>query len=292
MNRLMTLALVSVTSFASVAGAQPQTADMPPLDAEIEASVTALLDGYAQARYEGDAKALKAAVHPAAARRVLFDTYWGAPSDEWVRPMSYDLLDAAGGEGDPNKRPDPDAGPRSVRVFDTETQTASAMLDMDGEKELIHAVEFEGEWVIADALILRDGYAGEATEEDRAEIEQLIRDYVMGFYEIDGQKVQDTCHPILSKRSVENARGGELGFFQVITFEEIRLLGETFNTHFNFSPSSARCDIELYYVDEKHAAAKVTAASWFDYFHIAKVGGMWQIINIMFEGLPEEEWQG
>lgn len=295
MRSLARLARVSCLTLSTVAlgaEAQPQTADPRMLDADIESEVVDLLSGYALDRYEGDATGLKRAVHHDAARRLVTDVYWGQPSDEWVRPLAYDLLDTAGAPGDQNKRTDPDNGTNEVTVFDTATVSASAMVEMDQTIELVHAVEFEGEWVIADALIIPKETAGEATDEDRAQIEQLIRDYVVGFYEIDGDKVQGTCHSGLSKRSVEHTGNGTVGFFRQITFEEIRILGETFNSYFNFNPSSARCEVEIYYADNKHAAAKVLAASWFDYFHIAKVEGEWTIVNIIFEGLPEDQWQG
>ncbi|GAB5495256.1 MAG: hypothetical protein Phyf2KO_03360 [Phycisphaerales bacterium] len=290
MKRLARLSCLSIATLAVSVQAQPQTADARILDADIEREVTELLAGYALDRYEGDSEGLKKAVHHDAARRTIANHYWGQPSDEWIRPLAYDLFDAAGGPQDFHKRIDPENGTNEVAVFDTASFTASAMLEMDRTIELVHAVEFEGEWVIADALVIDKGVTGEATEEDKAEIEQLIRDYVVGFYEIDGDKVQSTCHTGLSKRTVEHTQEGKVGFFRPITYEEIYLLAETFNRHFNFSPS-ARCEIDIYYADDKHAAAKVLAASWFDYFQIAKVEGEWTIVNIMFEGLPEDQWQ-
>ena len=32
---------------------------------------------------------------------------------------------------------------------------------------------------------------------------------------------------------------------------------------------------------------KLTAAGWFDYFHLFKVEGRWKIANIIFEPLPD-----
>ena len=34
--------------------------------------------------------------------------------------------------------------------------------------------------------------------------------------------------------------------------------------------------------------AKLTAAVWFDYVQLMRVNGEWKIVNILFEGLPEE----
>ena len=79
-------------------------------------------------------------------------------------------------------------------------------------------------------------------------------------------------------------------FFTLITWEEIRILGETFNKHWNFDPETARCEIEVYEVRGNVALAKLTGAIWFDYLQLMKVNGEWTIVNILYETLPEERW--
>jgi hypothetical protein len=259
---------------------------------EMKSGVTELLTGYAVDRYEGDVEGLKDAVHHDVARRTVTDRYWGQPSDQWVRVLNHDMMAFAGESGNPSRRSDPENGQIDVTVFDSARETVSAMVETDSVVELVHAVYFENEWKIADTLVLpKRGEKIDATEEDKAEIKQLITDYVVGFYEVDGEKVQNTCHPSLSKRTLEHSRDGSFDYFSLITYEEIEFLGNTFNTHFNFNPSTSRCAIDIYYTDAGHCAAKVVGASWFDYFHIAKVNEEWKIINIMYEGLPESEWQ-
>jgi len=44
-------------------------------------------------------------------------------------------------------------------------------------------------------------------------------------------------------------------------------------------------------VRENVAAVKMTGTIWFDYFHMLKLNGKWQIVNIMFETLPRNEWE-
>jgi len=127
------------------------------------------------------------------------------------------------------------------------------------------------------------------TDRDEDKIRKVIRDYCMGFYEIDGDKVQDTCHPILSKRVVEQwPEGDQFNFFRAITWEEIRILGYTFNKAFGFKPETARCDIDIYEIRDNIAIAKLTGAVWFDYLQLMKVRGEWKITNIIFEPLPDD----
>ena len=147
-------------------------------------------------------------------------------------------------------------------------------------------------WLDLGIAALQQDNPAQATEEDLAAIEQVALDYTLGFYEIDGEKVQGTCHSDLSKRCLERETEGGFDFLSRITWEEIRLLGNTFNRHFGFSPETARKDVEIYYTDAHQAAAKLTGASWFDYLHLMKVNGEWKIVNIIYEPVPRERWQG
>lgn len=287
MARFKTIAALGIMAAGS-ALAQPASMDAE----EMAKGVADLLTGYAIDRYEGDVDGIKDAVHHDVARRTVTDRYWGQPSDQWVRSLNHDMLAFAGDPMNPGRRSDSENGQQDVTVFDSARETVSAMLETDTAVELVHAVYFEGDWTIADSLVIpKRGKKAEATDEDIEQIEQLITDYVVGFYEIDGKKVQDTCHPSLSKRTLEHSRDGSFDFFSLISYEEIEFLGNTFNKHFNFNPSTSRCAIDIYYTDAGHCAAKVVGASWFDYFHIAKINDEWKIVNIMYEGLPEDQWQ-
>lgn len=257
------------------------------------AAVAESLVAYAQARAAGDVGGAKACVHHDVARRVLTDRFWGQPSDEWVRPLNHDQLGSVARSDATARRDDPENARADVEVFDIAANSASAKIEMDDVSEIVHMVRFNGTWVIADSVVIPlQASPAPATEDDLAGIEQVAVDYTMGFYETDGEKVQGTCHSDLSKRSLERETEGGFDFLSRITWEEIRLLGNTFNRHFGFSPETARKDVEIYYADAHQAAAKLTGASWFDYLHLMKVNGEWKIVNIIYEPLPRERWQG
>ena len=256
-------------------------------------AVNESLAAYAKARAAGDVEGAKACVHHDVARRVLTDRFWGQPSDEWVRPFNYDQFGSVARSDAAARRDDPEHAKAVVEVFDVATNSSSAKIEMDDITEIVHMVRFDGAWVIADSVVIpQQDNPAQATEEDLAAIEQVALDYTLGFYEIDGEKVQGTCHSDLSKRSLEREAEGGFDFLSRITWEEIRLLGNTFNRHFGFSPETARKDVEIYYTDAHQAAAKLTGASWFDYLHLMKVNGEWKIVNIIYEPLPRERWQG
>lgn len=300
------LALSAAIAVASLSGllvanskAQAHTTHTqaaPEAEALTEEAVAKAIEEYVRARYAGDAETAQSRVHENIARRTVADTYWGQPSDEWVRPYTRDLLAFYADPASAQRLDNPESGRCDIEIFDIEQRSASARVIMEDAVDYLHMIRVNGRWLIGDsAVILLDapGQKPPATSKrHEATIEQISRDYCVGFYEIDGDKVQATCHPLLSKRVVEQARlsdGTEFDFMRGITWEEIRILGETFNKEGNF-PADARCEVEIYEIRGNVAAAKMTGSVWFDYFHLMEVNGEWTIVNIMFEGLDRSRW--
>jgi putative lumazine-binding protein len=259
-----------------------------------EDAVYSAIKEYVIAKYAGDEETVRSRAHHDLARRVVSDTYWGQPSEEWVRTYSHDQLQYYGTSLNQTKMDSPKEGRCDIEVFDIEQQTAAARVIMEDVVDFMHLVHFEGRWLIADsAVIILDEAGSRApgkSTKDLKTIEKIVRDYCIGFYEIDGKKVQDTCHPTLSKRSVEKPENVDFDFFKLITWEEIEILGETFNKHWGFDPETARCDVEVYEIRDNVAIAKMTGSVWFDYFQLMRVNGEWSIVNIMYESLPRERW--
>ena len=52
-------------------------------------------------------------------------------------------------------------------------------------------------------------------------------------------------------------------------------------------PADAPKKIELFEVLDKTASAKLTANWGVDYFHLAKVDGKWQIMNVLWQSQPD-----
>lgn len=282
---LMALAaLLTLALSASLA-----RADEPATPEAAEAAIRE----YVAAKYAGDADAVRARAHHDIARRAVASTYWGRPSEEWVRPYHHDLLQFYATRLNETRRDDPASGRCDVTVFDVEARSAAAVVVMEDVVDFLHLSLFDGRWVIADsAVIILDQPGDEPpapSRDDEDAVRNVIRDYCIGFYEIDGDKVQATCHPILSKRAVERwPEQDAFDYFRPITWEEIRILGNTFNRAFGFDPKTARCDIEVYEIRDNVAIAKLTGAVWFDYLQLMRVNGEWKIVNIIFETLPEE----
>lgn len=260
------------------------------------AAVELAIEEYVRAKYAGDDEAVRDRAHHDIARRTVADSYWGQPSKEWVRPFGHDNLQFYGSKYSTTTLDNPLRGRCDITVFDVAQRSASAMIVMEDVVDYLHMIHFDGKWLIGDSAVIILENQGDRAPVERPtkhdEIAEVVRDYCMGFYEIDGDKVQNTCHPILSKRTIEHAEGTDFDYLSSITWEEIKLLGETFNKHYRLDPETARCELDVYEVRGNVAAAKLTGATWFDYFHLLRVNGEWTIVNIIYEALPRDEWEG
>jgi hypothetical protein len=259
-------------------------------------AVAAAIEEYVKARYAGDVETVKSRVHHDIARRAIADDYWGQPSKEWVRPYTQDQLGFYADPAGPQRMDNPESGRCDISVFDLEKQTASARVIMEDVVDYLHMIYMDGRWVIGDsAVIILDEPGGRVpavSKRHEEAVTSISRDYCIGFYQIDGDKVQSTCHPALSKRSVEHAQlsnGDTFDYLSQITWEEINILGQNFNKHWGFD-ETARCEIEVYEIRGNIAAAKMTGSVWFDYFHLMRVNGEWSIVNIMYESLDRSRW--
>lgn len=261
-----------------------------------EEAVASAIEEYVRARYAGDADRTKARVHHDIARRAVTDRYWGQPSKEWVRPYTQDQLGFYADPKSPQRLENPGSGRCEIEVFDIEQRTASARVIMEDVVDYLHMIHVDGRWLIGDSAVIILDAPGDRppaiSERHEEAVTRIARDYCVGFYQTDGGKVQSTCHPSLSKRAVEHAQlsnGEAFDYLSQITWEEIRILGETFNRHWGFD-ESARCEIEIYEIRGDIAAAKMTGSVWFDYFHLMRVNGEWSIVNIMYESLDKSRW--
>ena len=116
--------------------------------------------------------------------------------------------------------------------------------------------------------------------DDHSLIHAVLLDYVESWYEGDGTRTERAVHPDLAKRIVEVDRGGRqfLEHMGALELVQNTRLGSGRNT-----PEADRLKhIEVFDVFGKVATAKVTAARWVDYVHLARLNDRWQIVNVVW----------
>ena len=120
---------------------------------------------------------------------------------------------------------------------------------------------------------------------DREAVRQAALDYVEGIYLTDASRIERSVHPLLTKRGFwRNTPTTPWSPQQTMTYEQLVKLAQTWNADKKRDTSIKQVDI--YEVLDQTASAKVTAFWGIDYLHLAKYGGRWQIINIVWQAHP------
>ena len=125
------------------------------------------------------------------------------------------------------------------------------------------------------------------TEDDRAEVERAVLDYVEGVYEVKPELIERSVHPDLKKFGF--ARRSPEDDWRVIpmTYERLVSLAENYYKEEGGAPADAPKKVEILDVLNQTASAKLTASWGVDYFHLAKYEGKWKIVHVLWQSLDE-----
>ena len=121
---------------------------------------------------------------------------------------------------------------------------------------------------------------------DSAGIRQAALDYIEGYYEGDGARMERALHPELAKRIVRTADNGrsQLGQMSAMTL----VLGTRAGGGKDIPPADRHKDVTILDIYQNAASAKIYAAGWVDYLHLAKWNGRWVIVNVLWELHPKK----
>ena len=122
------------------------------------------------------------------------------------------------------------------------------------------------------------------TAADSAGIRQAALDYIEGYYEGDGARMERALHPELAKRIVRvDERGrSQLGQMSAMTL----VMGTRAGGGRDTPAPERRKDVTIFDIYQNAATAKVYASGWVDYLHLAKWNGRWVIVNVLWELHP------
>lgn len=125
---------------------------------------------------------------------------------------------------------------------------------------------------------------GAQTAADTAGIRQAALDYIEGWYEGNGERMERALHPDLAKRIVNTNPQGRsvLGHQSAMTLVQNTRRGGGKDT----PPAQRRTDVRILDIFGNTASVRVDADRWIDYMHIARWNGRWVIINVLWENRP------
>src|SRR5439155_2341266 len=122
---------------------------------------------------------------------------------------------------------------------------------------------------------------------DSAGIRAAALDYIEGYYEGDGARMERALHPELAKRIV---RTNEQGRSQLQQMSAMSLVQGTRAGGGKDTPvAERRKDVTILDIYQNAASAKIDASDWVDYLHLAKWNGRWVIVNVLWELHPRPQ---
>jgi hypothetical protein len=126
--------------------------------------------------------------------------------------------------------------------------------------------------------------AAAQTASDSVAIRATALDYIEGWYEGNGERMERAVHPDLAKRIVNtNERGRSvLGHQSAMTLVQNTRRGGRNET----PPEQQRKDVRILDIFGNTASVRVDAGTWIDYLHVVKWNGRWMIINVLWENRP------
>ena len=127
--------------------------------------------------------------------------------------------------------------------------------------------------------------AAAQTSADSAGIRSAALDYIDGWYQADGPRMEQALHPELAKRNVTT--DPVTGRSRLIQMSAMTLVQNTRRGGGSSIPApERRNEVRILDIFGGAASVRVTAATWIDYLHLAKVNGRWVIINVLWENGP------
>ena len=125
------------------------------------------------------------------------------------------------------------------------------------------------------------------TAADSAAIKATALDYIQGYYEGNGERMERALHPELAKRIVRtNPQGrSQLGQMSAMSL----VLGTRAGGGKDTPVADRRKDVTIFDIYQNAASAKIYASGWVDYLHLAKWNGRWVIVNVLWELHPRPQ---
>ena len=135
-------------------------------------------------------------------------------------------------------------------------------------------------------MVLPRGVRAQAAA-DSAAIRQAALDYIEGYYEGNGERMERALHPELAKRIVRTDDKGRSNFSNMSALTLIN--GTKMGGGKEIPVAERRKDVTILDIYQNAASAKIYASGWVDYLHLAKWYGQWKIVNVLWEVHPQKK---
>ncbi len=116
-------------------------------------------------------------------------------------------------------------------------------------------------------------------ETDEESIRAVAKAYLESWLDGNGARMRGALHPDLAKRGLDYATDGSVSGVHHLTAEYMEGSAARGPRH----QFSRTCEITVLDIADNIASAKVVSEPFVDYLHLAKLGGRWSIVNVLYE---------
>lgn len=129
-----------------------------------------------------------------------------------------------------------------------------------------------------------DRFYNSTLEKEKAAVEAAVLDYVEALYNVEPERVEQSVHQELRKRGYYYNKDA---YHQAdMSFAQLKDLAARWNKDGKRANAQSPKEIVIFDVLDKTASAKLTAEWGVDYFHLVKLDGKWQIMNVLWQSPP------
>ena len=116
-------------------------------------------------------------------------------------------------------------------------------------------------------------------DDEKKAIEQAALDYVQGYFEGSGERMERGLNPQLQKVVVRKLPNGR----DIITLTSRSSLIEAASAEMGKDLEKAKAvKAEILCIYKNIASVKITSADFIDLAQIAKINGQWQVVNVLW----------
>jgi len=130
-------------------------------------------------------------------------------------------------------------------------------------------------------IALLFSYKTEVTEEEKAAIKQAALDYIEGWYEGDGVRMEQALHTDLNKKGLQvHPKTGKV----LISHASFSNMVSYARSGFGKNEEKKK-EVKVFILDvhKNMASVKTVSPDFIDYLHVAKIEGRWKILNVLWE---------
>lgn len=133
-------------------------------------------------------------------------------------------------------------------------------------------------------LLVVPAHAQPKSDPDADAIKATALDYIEGWYEGSVQRMTRALHPELVKRIIVTENGAS----RIEGMGATKLIANVRGGGGKKTPKEKqKKDVTILDRYENAAVVKIVASDWIDYLQVAKLDGRWQIVNVLWERIPE-----